>query len=309
MQPIATTDEISALVVSAYSAQSMNSARTQQAKANILGPSDLGGCRAKMAHMFMDSPRTERETPPWAAFVGTWVGEGLEKAFVAARPAARAQVRIEVDLPSGRHTQGNVDLLDPELGVLDFKSVDGLAGIKHDGPPFKHLAQVMCYLLGAAQQGLLPEGARWNLVYVDRSGKETEPHVVSGWLDMRVIEEMEDRISEAEHAALFRTEPPRDEPAQLCARFCEFFQVCRGDWQPEGLIDDEDTVKAADRYLAGAELIRQGNALKASAKPELEGIQGSTGRAIVRSVWVNGGDVPASTRKGYYRLDVKPVKN
>lgn len=247
--------DISKIVVDAYSAQSMNSARSQQARASILGPSDLGGCRAKMAHMFMQSPREERVTPPLAAFVGTWVGEGLERAWVASRPDARAQVRIEVDLPSGRHTQGNVDLLDPEIGVVDFKTVDGLAAVKHDGPSFKHLAQVMCYLLGSVQQGLLPEGARWNLVYVDRSGTETEPHVVSGWLDMRVIEEMEERIGEAMHAALFRTEAPRDEPAQLCARFCEFFQACRGDWQPEGLIDDEDTVKAADRYLAGAELV------------------------------------------------------
>lgn len=308
MQPIATTEEISAMVVGAYTAQSMNSARTQQAKANILGPSDLGGCRAKMAHNFMQSPRTERETPPLAAFIGTWVGEGLERAFVASRPSARSQVRIEVDLPSGRKTQGNVDLLDPELGVLDFKTQDGLSAVKHDGPSFKHLAQVMCYLLGAIQQGLLPEGARWNLVYVDRSGKETEPHVVSGWLDIRVIEEMEERIAEAEHAALFRTEAPRDEPAQLCQRFCEFYEVCRGDWQPEGLIEDEVTVKAADRYLAGAALIREGNALKAGAKAELEGVQGSTGRAVVRWVFVNGGTVAASTRKSGYRLDVKPVK-
>jgi hypothetical protein len=300
-------DEVSGIVVAAYSGQSMNSARTQQAKANILGPSDLGGCRAKLAHNFMQTPRKERETPPWAAFVGTWVGEGLEKAYVAARPGSVAQRRIEVDLPSGRHTAGNVDVLDPEAGVLDFKSQDGLAAVQHDGPPFKHVAQIMCYLLGAIQMGLLPEDAQWHLVYVDRSGKESEPYVVSGRFEPEVIEEMEERISEAEHAALFRTEAPRDEPAQLCARFCEFYEACRGDWQPEGLIDDLDTVKAAERYARGLELVKEGEALKKSAKQDLAGVQGSTGSVVVRNVWVNGGTV-TSTRKGYWRLDVKRVK-
>lgn len=300
-------DEVSGIVVAAYSAMSMNSSRTQQAKANILGPSDLGGCRAKLAHNFMQTPRRERETPPWAAFVGTWVGEGLEKAYVAARPDSVAQRRIEVDLPSGRHTAGNVDVLDPEAGVLDFKSQDGLAAVQHDGPPFKHVAQIMCYLLGAIQMGLLPEDAQWHLVYVDRSGKEAEPYVVSGRFEPEVILEMEERISEAEHAALFRTEAPRDEPAQLCARFCEFYEACRGDWQPEGLIDDLDTVKAAERYARGLELVKEGEALKKSAKEDLAGVQGSTGSVVVRNVWVNGGTV-TSTRKGYWRLDVKRVR-
>lgn len=301
--------DISKIVVAAYSGQSMNSARTQQALANILGPSDLGGCRAKMVHTFANSPRTDRGKAPWAAFVGTWVGEGLEHAWTAARPGSERQVRIEVDLPSGRHTGGNVDILDPEVGVVDFKSRDGLAGVQHDGAPFKNLAQVMCYLLGAIQMGLLPEDAWWHLVYVDRSGSETEPYVISGQLDMSVIEEMEDRIAEAEHAFLHKTEAPRDEPAQLCAQFCEFYEACRGDWQPAGLIEDEDTVKAADRYLLGKELIRRGEALKKSAKPELEGVEGSTGRAIVRWVQINGGRVEAFERKTTMRLDVKPIKS
>jgi hypothetical protein len=306
---MATPDEVGSIVVAAYSGQSMNSARSQQARANILGPSDLGGCRAKMAHNFMQTPREERATPPWSAFVGTWVGEGLERAYVAARPHAVAQKRIEVELPSGRKTAGNVDVLDPEVGVLDFKTQDGLAAVRHDGPPFKHVAQIMCYLLGAIQAGLLPKDAQWHLVYIDRSGTEPEPFVVTGQFEPEVIEEMEERIAEAEHAALFRTEAPRDEPAQLCIRFCEFYQACRGDWQPEGLIEDEVTVKAADRYLEGQALIRQGEALKKGAKADLEGAAGSTGKAVVRWVFVNGGNVPASTRKGYWRLDVKPVKS
>jgi hypothetical protein len=303
------SSDLASIIVDAYSAQSMNSARTQQSVARILGPSDLGGCRAKMAHTFMQSPREERSAPPWAAFIGTWAGEGLEQAYVAARPGSARQVAIKVELPSGRKTQGTVDLIDPDLNkVIDLKSRDGLAAIEHDGPPFKNLAQVMCYLLGAIQMGLLPEDAEWSLLYYDRSGKETQPIEFSGPLDMSVIEEMEERIAEAEHAALFQSEAPRDEPAQLCAQFCEFYTACRGDWQPEGLIEDETHVKAVERYLEGARLERAGKALKASARPDLEGVEGSTGSAVVRWVKVNGGRVEAFERKPSVRLDVKEVK-
>ncbi len=634
--------DIADRVVQAYSAQSMNSSRSQQSRDRILGPSDLGGCRAKMAHTLSDAPRNERSTPPWAAFVGTWVGEGLERAYVDAHPGARRQVRIKVRLPSGRHTEGSCDVLDPDVGVLDFKGLaidtpiptptgwakmgelsigdhvidmdgapttvtavsqrkmigcyevlldrssfsitcdeehvwwvitrhgrltemrvtemagekglripvaqpvslprqdvpidpwylgywlgngsrgvnavtthgddsqdvarriralgyettvvhygdrnaakvgvsnghprdragrfaanglstsfatlglrerkfvpqqylrgsikqrqeilaglmdsdgtwnstrsraafvstdralrDGVAElarslgqkvsenehdasgfgvttraytcewsptfnpfslrrkaakvefgkatdhasaysvsavrkvetvetvcIKVDSPtssflcgermvpthnsldglvidpgnlPFKNLAQVMTYLLGAIQMGLLPEDAEWHLVYVDRSGSQPIPKVVSGHLDMAVIEEMEERISEAEHAALWGTEAPKDEPYNICESFCEFFQHCRGDWQPQGLIDHPDHIAAVERYRKGQALEKEGKALKKSAKNDLEGVEGSTGRAVVR--WVEVGPSEYTTRRsGFRRLDIKEVK-
>lgn len=298
--------DIADRVVQAYSAQSMNSSRSQQSRDRILGPSDLGGCRAKMAHTLSDAPRNERSTPPWAAFVGTWVGEGLERAYVDAHPGARRQVRIKVQLPSGRRTEGSCDVLDPDVGVIDWKSLDGLV-IDPGNLPFKNLAQIMTYLLGAIQMGLLPEDAEWHLVYVDRSGSQPIPKVVSGQLDMAVIEEMEERISEAEHAALWGTEAPKDEPYNICESFCEFFQHCRGDWQPQGLIDHPDHIAAVDRYRKGQALEKEGKALKKSAKNDLEGVEGSTGNAVVR--WVDVGPSEYTTRRsGFRRLDIKEVK-
>lgn len=294
-------------IVSAYTDQSMNSARSQQTRDRILGPSDLGGCRAKIAHVLAESPRNERGTPPWAAFVGTWVGEGLERAYVDANPGARRQVRIKVALPSGRRTEGSCDVLDPDHGVLDFKSLDGLV-IDPDNLPFKNLVQIMTYLLGAIQMGLLPPDAEWHLVYVDRSGSEPVPKIVSGKLDMSVIHEMEERVSEAEYAAVWGTEAPKDEPYNLCASFCEFFRHCRGDWQPEGLIDHPDHLAAVERYHRGQALEKEGRALKASAKNDLTGVEGSTGTAIVR--WVEVGPSEYTTRRNAYsRLDIRPTSN
>lgn len=304
-----TNTEVASRVVDAYSAQSMNSARSKQSTERILGPSDLGGCRAYLTHMLMESPREQRSTPPWAAFVGTWVGEGLEQAYVAAHPRSTKQVRIQVDLPSGRHTEGSADVVDPELdGVLDFKSLDGNESMVDGEPPFKNLAQIMVYLLGCIQMGLLTEEATWNLVYVDRSGNEPVPVVLSGTLDMSVIEEMEERISQAEYAAMFHEEPQRDTPIAICESFCEFFRVCRGDAQPQGLITEPAVVKAADMYLEGAALVKRGNRLRDEAKQVLKGAEGSTGTALVKWTHINSSEVPAYKRKGYDKIEVKAVR-
>lgn len=300
---------VASRVVDAYSDQSMNSARSKQSTERILGPSDLGGCRAYLTHMLMESPREPRSTPPWAAFIGTWVGEGLEQAYVAAHPRALRQVRIDVDLPSGRHTSGSGDVVDPEIdAVIDFKSLDGNESMVDGEPPFKNLAQIMTYLLGCIQMGLLTENATWHLMYVDRSGNEPVPAEIWGHLDMAVIEEMEERISEAEYAAKFGEEPQRDTPIAICESFCEFFKVCRADAQPQGLILEPAVVKAADQYLEGAALVKRGNRLRDEAKATLKGAEGSTGTALVQWTHINSSEVPAYKRKGYDKISVKAVK-
>lgn len=301
--------DVASRVVDAYSAQSMNSARSKQSVERILGPSDLGGCRAYLTHMLMESPREARPVPPWAAFIGTWVGEGLEQAYVAAHPRSAKQVHVEVDLPSGRHTSGTADVVDDEIdGVLDFKSLDGTESMVDGEPPFKNLAQIMTYLLGCIQMGLLTEDATWHLAYVDRSGKEPVPAVISGHLDMSVIEEMEERISQAEYAAMFREEPQRDTPIAICESFCEFYKVCRGDAQPQGLILEPAVVKAADQYLEGAALVRRGNRLRDEAKAVLKGAEGNTGTVLVKWTRINSSEVPTYTRRAYDKIDVKAVK-
>lgn len=300
---------VASRVVDAYSAQSMNSARSKQSVERILGPSDLGGCRAYLTHMLMNSPREARSVPPWAAFIGTWVGEGLEQAYVAAHPRSAKQVHIEVDLPSGRHTSGTADVVDEEIdGVLDFKSLDGNESMVDGEPPFKNLAQIMTYLLGCIQQGILTENATWHLMYVDRSGGEPVPAEIWGHLDMSVIEEMEERISQAEYAAKFGEEPQRDTPIAICESFCEFFKVCRADAQPQGLILEPAVVKAADRYLEGAALVKRGNRLRDEAKDVLKGAEGSTGKALVQWTRINASDVPAYRRRAYDKISVKEVK-
>lgn len=298
-------EEMAQRVLSAYSGSSTNSTRSQQSKDRLLGPSDLGGCRAKIANVLTDAPRTTRTVPPLAAFIGTWVGEGLEHAYVAARPRAVRQRPVTVTMPSGRTTSGTADVVDPDLGVIDFKTVDGLETVKRDGAPFKNRAQIMLYLLGLIQEGALPLGSRWFLVYIDRSGKDTTPYVVSGTLDMDLIAELEERISDSEYAAMWGEAAPKDEPITFCASFCEFFEHCRGESIPQGLIDDPDQVQAADMYLEGQEMERRGKRMKSEAKERLRGVEGSTPTAVVRWVEMTPTVVQAFTRKAGMRLDVR----
>lgn len=293
------------MVLAAYSDQSMNSARSQQSRERLLGPSDLGGCRAKIAHTLTDAPRGERQKPPLAAFVGTWVGEGLERAYVASRPGSVRQVAVTVHLARLGSTNGTADVVDPDRGVIDFKTVDGLETVKRDGASFKHRAQIMLYLLGLIQMGELSEDSRWYLVYIDRSGKDTTPYVVSGTLDMDLIHEIEERVDEAKYAALWGEEAPKDEPLTMCAQFCEFFDHCRVDSIPQGLIDDPDQVSAVDMYLEGQALESQGRQMRAEAKQRLIGVEGSTTTAVVRWVEMGATRVEAFTRRASARLDIR----
>jgi hypothetical protein len=298
--------DLASIIVAAYSAQSMDSARSEQTRQGLLGPSDLGGCRAYIRHVLTDAPRVERTTPPLEAFIGTWVGEGLEQAYVAARPDSVRQVELSGRLPSGRRPRpGHADLIDPEYGVIDFKGRDGLETVRRDGAPFKNLAQINTYLLFAIQQGLLDADAEWHLVYFDRSGKEKTPHVISGLLDMEIIHEMEQRLDDAQYAALHGEDAPRDEPITFCAQFCEYFEHCRPDANPEGMIDDFDQVAAAEMYLEGKALATKAERMKEEAKGRLRGVQGSTPTAVVRWVHTNETRVEAFTRKPSERLDVR----
>jgi hypothetical protein len=297
------------IIVQAYSAQSMDSARSEQTRQGLLGPSDLGGCRSYIRHVLTDAPRVERTVPPLEAFIGTWVGEGLEQAYVAARPGSVRQIELSGRLPSGRQPRpGHADLLDPEFGIIDFKGRDGLETIRRDGPPFKNLAQIMTYLLFAIQMKWLEDGAQWNLVYFDRSGKEKTPVVFSGGLDMDIIHEMERRLDDAQYAALHGEEAPKDEPITFCAQYCEYFEHCRSDANPEGMIDDFDQVAAAEMYLEGKALATKAERMKEEAKARLKGVQGSTPTAVVRWVHTNETRIEAFTRRPSDRLDVRPRK-
>lgn len=211
------------MVRHAVAAHSMNSARTAQSTARLLGPSEVGGCRAYLARVVADVPFDDMSHDvKWAAFIGTAVGARLEQAMAEEYPdEIRTQVPVQTTFPSGLTIAGNVDVVRNGIGVMDFKSVDGVETVRRTGPSFQQLAQVNTYLLGLIQAGQLPPEATWSLVYVDRSGAEDTPVVFEGPLDTDVIDQIDMRLADVIYAVEHDlNSAPRDQPYDWCVKVC-----------------------------------------------------------------------------------------
>lgn len=286
------------------------SARSQQSAARLIGPSEVGGCRAHLAHMIANTPYDEgRDDIKWAAYVGTYLGAAIEHAL-GRWDDTRTQVPLTATYPSGLQVSGHCDIVIDGDGVYDLKSKDGLQLTRRTPPSLANLIQVNTYLLAAIQAGHVPADGTWNLVYVDRSGECDEPYVVSGQLDMDIILIAESRLDDALYAAEHNLDDaPRDMPMDWCLRVCPFLSSCRGkdEHQVQGLIENDEHLAAVKAYREGLALEKEGKAMKDQAKAILTGISGSTGEYEISWTWVDETTMPATTRAGYNRLTVRKI--
>lgn len=298
------------LVREAVRDHTMDTARSQQSAARLIGPSEVGGCRAYLARMIADVPFDESDDLKWAAFCGTAVGERLEAALVATYPEVRVQVPVQAELNSGLRVAGTADVVWP-TAVWDFKSVDGLESIRRTGPSFKQRVQILLYLVGLIQAGELPADATWALVYVDRSGRDDVPVVYEGGIDHDLLEAIDERLEDVIYAVEHDLESaPRDEPFDWCQVACPFFRSCRGkdEHLVSGLITDERYLTAIKLYQQGKAEEKVGKALADEAKQVLLGISGSTGEVELTWTHVPETEIAAYTRAGYDRMTLKPIK-
>lgn len=303
-------DGIKAKVVQAVTNHSASTARGEQQRAGLIGMSDLGVCRNYLRHMIIGSPQPD-EGMKWAAFLGSAIGDRLEAAMVADDPEIITQYEVAVTFPSWRSTPGHLDAFSTEGDwVLDFKAKDGLTVVDRADVDRSHLYQIVGYWLALVQEGLLTENAKAFIVYVDRSGGNSEPVVKEVEVTPELIAEVDSWVDDAVYAARNGEEAPRDRPYQWCEVACPFFALCRGkdEHQPKGLIEDPFLIAAADQYDEAMELQRQATRMKDDAKTVLDGINGSTGRLNVSSTWVNESNIPASVRRGYNRISVRRVR-
>src|SRR3954467_5568246 len=128
-----TVDDTASYVREAIRTHSMNTARSQQSADRLIGPSEIGGCRAYLARVIADVPFDDDiDDVKWAAFVGTAVGARIEEAMADAYPGeVITQVPVQVTLPtSGFKIAGNADIVRKGRGVVDIKTVDGLETIR-----------------------------------------------------------------------------------------------------------------------------------------------------------------------------------
>lgn len=283
--------------------------RSAWAKDYKIGISDIGGCAEYLRRFLLQEEFSDPgNNYAWAAFVGTALGDKLEAEYKEIGGATQADVSVRYQVGDFEITlPGHPDLV---IGneVRDFKSKDGLDVIRKAGPDRNHIWQVTGYANGLIDAGILdPDaGTIWlSLVYLDRSGKELEPHVVSWEYNPQDFVDAQDWLRDVLYAINAGETAARERPYQWCQSTCAYFSVCRGAEGADGLLEDAEQVAAAQLYVEAQAEIRAAEKKKDTAKKTLEGVSGRTEDGVtVRWTHVGPTEV-AYTRGGYDKIDVR----
>jgi hypothetical protein len=277
-----------------------------------VGISDLGFCSERVRRMISQEERVSQEDY-LPAFVGTAIGDHVEKAVPWIWPDAVIQSEVSVTLTGDSgHVYvitGHPDIVRTRVGmVIDTKTARGTQKARRTGPDQQQQFQRHLYALGAHEAGMfgnLPlETIMVGNLWVDRACDEREFYVHLEPYNPEIVQEAARWLDDVIYAFV-NSEPARKEPPrEMCAKVCGYYPVCR---QPEtdveGLLG-ADTVISVQMYQEGAALEKQGRQLKDQAKAALTGITGSTGQHMVRWTHVNGSHIEFD-RPGYDRLDIK----
>lgn len=291
--------------------------RSLQAKEFRVGVSDLGFCSERVRRMI--DGQVPEETDTLAAFLGTAIGEYLERAALTVWPDALVQQSVKLQLKGEQSTYtipGHPDVILPKQGILlDGKTVDGLSDVERNGPKQQQQFQRHCYALAAWQMGLFDDAitlddVQVGNVWVDRSGRDKRLHVNLEPFDPEMVQRAGDWLDEAVYWYKAGEEAPKEPPREMCKVACGFYAVCRVfDTDVSGLITHPDTLDAVDQLVEGREMEKEGKRLKDQAKQRLQGVRGSTGDWFVRWTTVGESLVPESRRRGYDKLEVVRVPN
>lgn len=293
-----------------------DSDRSKQASAHQFGISDLGFCSERVRRAL--DRQVPEDTDMLAAFIGTALGDHMERAICATWPSAMAQQTVSVGMLGDSYQYrltGHPDLVIPSDNlVLDGKTDYGLADVERNGANQQQRFQRHLYGVGAFEGGLFPgaktpQDVKVGNFWLDRAGKDKRVHVEIEALDLDVVDEATRWLDDVVYAFMNEEEARKEPPREMCAVVCGFYHVCRAyDTDVEGLITDDQQVRNVAMYAEGRDLEREGKRLKDQAKVHLEGVSGFTDAFTVRWTHVNPSDVPGYTRKGYDMLDIKPLK-
>lgn len=285
--------------------------RSAQSQQFRVGISDLGYCSERLRRFL--AKQTPDETDMLAAFIGTWVGEGVERAVVHDLwPDALIQTELLVSLTGDQGTYiipGHPDIIVPSEDLLiDVKTSFGLElARRHGFDDQQKKYQRHCYAKAAIEHGWLTENCQVGNLWLDRSAQEKEAYLrlepynagivseATQWLDQVIYDWSNEQTS--------MKEPPRE----MCTA-CGFYQDCRVlDTDVEGLLTAPEVLSAVEIYTTALAMERDAKKMKDQVKDVLNPIAGSTGTHLVR--WINVGESEVSyTRGAYRRLSITELK-
>lgn len=293
-----------------------NSVRSQQAKDFRVGVSDLGFCSERTKRMLKQEHPDD--TDMLTAFIGTALGDHVERAAAQTWDDATIQAEVEVVLPGDRGNtytvRGHPDIVRTCGIVLDVKTRRGLWLAEKVGATQQQRFQRNLYGVGAFHAGMFDPAIRLRdvrvgNVWMDRAGDDKRLHVELEPLDLSVIDDAGRWLDEVINAYLTDTEAMKEPARQICEATCGFFEECRGgDLDVEGLITDPEHLAAIELNMEAMRMSRAANQMKDQAKAALEGVNGSTGEYLVSWTFVNGTVIPEQTRSGYSRLNIRKMK-
>lgn len=232
--------------------------RTVQGMAGGLGFSDLGGCREYIRASVLQDERRYPENPlKLPAFVGTWGGEGIERAVAwKFGDGVKTQLTLTLDLGDGIVISGSSDIIWlSENAVVDLKSKAELATVRRDGPSLKEWIQISGYLIACIQGKVLGTDATAHLIYWDRSGQDPVAHAATIdytlalyyiGLARRRLEDVAVAVEQGVVQSYLR-----DEPESWCfAVGCPFYWQCWDGYTPEAEITDPAVIEVVEKYAA-----------------------------------------------------------
>lgn len=285
--------------------------RAGQARQWRVGVSDLGHCSERLRRFLAREEPKEIDMLP--AFIGTWLGEGIEQAVRQINPKAIVQPEIMVQLQGDQGTftiPGHPDIILPDEDVLlDVKSTDGLEIARRSAfEDQQKRFQRHVYAKACIEQGWLTADCKVGNLWIDRSGAEREFHVQLEDFDEAVVEEATGWLDQVVYAYIQEEPAAKEPPREMCAKACGFFQDCRAwDTDAEGLLTAPEVLSAVDMHQEAAALARRAKQLKKEATATLAGVTGSTGEYLVR--WVRVGESHMDfVRSAYDRISITKVK-
>lgn len=258
--------------------------RSAQSLAGGLGFSDLGGCREYIrATISGDERRYPKHPLKLPAFVGTWGGEGIERAMAwKFGEAVKTQLQLRLDLGDGIVIQGSSDIIWlGENAVIDLKSKNGIEEVKRDGPSLKEWIQISGYLVACIQGGVLGMDATAHLIYWDRSGANPVAHPATIDYDLALyyLELARGRLNDVAVAfeqGVVGNSWLRDMPESWCfAVGCPFYWQCWDGYTPTNEITDPNLIAAVDAYAEVRDEEKEVAKLKAARREMLKQANGA----------------------------------
>lgn len=315
-------DQLAAEFYEAVQDWSGRTERSMQEQDKVIGVSNIGHCSEYVRRLLINEEPSQ-VPDKLAAFLGTWIGAGVEQAILARHPEAIIQSEVTISLHTDQGTvqiTGHPDIVFAVLAdkgiVIDCKTVNQLASVTSYAVFEENLQkkfQRHLYALGCHESGVFGDKPLEDILvgnlWVDRSGQDHEFHVRLEPFSQQVVDQAAEWISGVIYAYKNGIEAAREPQRTFCENWCEFFGPCRGaDTDVEGLISDPRIIRAIDLYKEGGKLESDGKKMKSQAKSELEGVQGSTGEWVLRTIEVGPTEIPATTRRGYSRISITKAK-